>query len=263
MLDVVDVSKTYGSGEGATLAIERLRFRVEKSEFVAVVGPSGCGKTTLLQCMSGLMAPTSGSVTFRGAPVTEPPRGLAIVFQDYARSLFPWLTVEDNVSLPIRKGRSRAEVRRMTDEALDAVSLSTFRRHYPWQLSGGMQQRAAIARALAYQPDVLLLDEPFASVDAQTRFELEDLVLAVRRDFGITCLLVTHDVDEAVYMSERVVILTRSPSVVQEVLRVELPEPRDQVTTKAEPHFAELRGHVYRAITDAHAPAVRRARLAT
>ena len=245
MLEVVGLSKSYESDGRVTRAIERIDFRVEELEFVGIVGPSGAGKTTLLKCMAGLLAPTSGRTLLRGAPVTEPPPELAVVFQDYSRSLFPWFSVRRNVLLPLRNKDDVADKAAVADEAIRAVGLGGFEEHYPSQLSGGMQQRVAIARALAYQPRVLLMDEPFASVDAQTRAELEDLVLRVREQFGVTVILVTHDIDEAVYMSDRVVVLSGPPSTVKEILDVDLPRPRDQVATKALPAFAELRARVY------------------
>jgi len=254
LLEVDGVSKTYETGGGQVVqAIGEITFAVGENEFVSVVGPSGCGKTTLLQCISALMPATTGEVRLRGQRIVQTPRDLAIVFQDYSRSLFPWLTIGDNVRLPIRKTGSKEEIARAVDEALAAVSLTKFKDHYPYQLSGGMQQRAAIARALAYSPRILLLDEPFASVDAQTRTELEDLVLRIGREFDITFLLVTHDVDESVYMSDRVVMLTHQPSVVLGELQIDLPWPRDQVETKRLPEFAELRAQVYQGITQAHA----------
>ena len=258
LLQVRELSKTYGTGPKATRAIAHLDFSVQEGEFVAVVGPSGCGKTTLLKCMAGLLRPTSGETVLRGQPVNEPPPEMAVVFQDYSRSLFAWLTVRKNVLLPLRRKADVADRERLVAESLAAVGLTDFVDHYPWQLSGGMQQRVAIARALAYQPKVLLMDEPFASVDAQTRSELEDLVLRVRRDFGVTIVLVTHDIDESVYMADRVVILTSPPSTVQETVTVDLPRPRDQIATKGMPAFADLRGHVYRAIMDAHTQSPRR-----
>ena len=248
MLDVVGLSKSYGTGAKVTRAIAQIDFRVEEFEFVGIVGPSGAGKTTLLKCMAGLLEPTDGQTLLRGRPVTAPPPELAVVFQDYSRSLLPWFTVRRNVELPLRNKAEIADRRRAADEALAAVGLAGFEDHYPWQLSGGMQQRVAIARALAYQPRVLLMDEPFASVDAQTRAELEDLVLRVREQFGVTIVLVTHDIDEAVYMSDRVVVLSRPPSTVQEILTIDLPRPRDQVETKALPAFASLRARVYEQI---------------
>jgi len=209
------------------------------------VGPSGAGKTTLLKCLSGLMEPTSGRAYIDGEPIDGPPPKMALVFQEYTRSLMPWLTVEKNIALPlVNKRLSKNDIRERVHEALDAVGLADVPSRYPWQLSGGMQQRVAIARALAYQPEVLVMDEPFASVDAQTRFDLEDLSLRVRDRFGITVVLVTHDIDEAVYLADRVVVLGGSPCHVRETIDVDLPVPRDQVHTRAEPRFAELRSHV-------------------
>jgi NitT/TauT family transport system ATP-binding protein len=172
---------------------------------------------------------------------------MALVFQEYNRSLFPWMTVRRNVGFPLR-GKKRADVDRLVEQALLSVGLASAIDRYPWQLSGGMQQRVAIARALAYQPRILLMDEPFASVDAQTRADLEDLVLEVRRQYEITIVFVTHDIDEAVYLSDRVIVLAPSPTRVQEVLDVPLPRPRDQVETKELPEFARLRAHVWRSI---------------
>jgi NitT/TauT family transport system ATP-binding protein len=249
MLRVTNLRKVYGSGETATEAIADLSFEVAEGEFVCIVGPSGAGKTTLLKTVSGLMAPTAGEVELAGEPVDGPPERMALVFQDYSRSLYPWMRVGENVAFPLRRKKlSKDERRHAVERAVDSVGLAGSIDKYPWQLSGGMQQRVAIARGLAYQPEVLLMDEPFASVDAQTRADLEDLVLRVRHDFGVTVLFVTHDIDEAVYMGDRVVILTPRPARVQEVLDIDLPRPRHQVQTKELPQFAHLRAHVYRAI---------------
>jgi NitT/TauT family transport system ATP-binding protein len=249
VLDIKGLSKTYGSGPKATHAIGDVSFTVLDGEFVCVVGPSGCGKTTLLKCIAGLLEPTCGEVVLRGRRVEGPPDELALVFQEYSRSLMPWSSVRNNVLLPLRhKKLSRAERRDLVAESLEAVGLTRFIDHYPWQLSGGMQQRVAIARALAYQPTILLMDEPFASVDAQTRGDLEDLILQVRDEYGITILFVTHDIDESVYLSDRVVVLTHSPTEVKEIVAVDLPRPRDQLATKELPEFVNLRAHVYRLI---------------
>jgi NitT/TauT family transport system ATP-binding protein len=249
MLKVTNLRKVYGSGETATEAIADLTFEVEKGEFVCIVGPSGAGKTTLLKTVSGLMAPTSGTIELAGEKVSGPPEQMALVFQDYSRSLYPWMKVGENVAFPLRRRKmSKAERNEVVAHAVESVGLKASIDKYPWQLSGGMQQRVAIARGLAYQPEVLLMDEPFASVDAQTRADLEDLVLNVRHEYGVTVLFVTHDIDESVYMGDRVVILTGRPARVQEVLQVDLPRPRDQVETKELPDFAHLRAHVYRAI---------------
>jgi NitT/TauT family transport system ATP-binding protein len=245
MLEIRGLAKSYGETE----AIREISFGIAAREFVCVVGPSGCGKTTLLKCMSGLLAPTAGQVALDGKVVTQPPEEMALVFQEYSRSLLPWLSVRGNVTLPLRhKKLPREERDRLVEEAVDAVGLTGFIDRYPWQLSGGMQQRVAIARALAYQPEILLMDEPFASVDAQTRGDLEDLILQVRERYGVTILFVTHDIDESVYLADRIVVLGPSPTTVKEILPVELPHPRDQVETKELPEFARLRAHVYRLI---------------
>jgi NitT/TauT family transport system ATP-binding protein len=249
MLEVSQLGKTYGEGENATHAIGSISFGIEEKEFVCVVGPSGCGKTTLLKCMSGLLEPSTGSTALKGRTVDGPPPEMALVFQEYSRSLLPWMSVRGNVTLPLRhKKLGKGETARLVEEAVEAVGLAAFIDRYPWELSGGMQQRVAIARALAYQPEILLMDEPFASVDAQTRGDLEDLVLQVREQFGVTVLFVTHDIDESVYLADRIVVLTPSPTEVREVLTVDLPHPRDQVDTKELPEFARLRAHVYRLI---------------
>jgi len=249
MLEVSQLGKTYGEGESATHAIGSISFGIEEKEFVCVVGPSGCGKTTLLKCMSGLLEPSTGRVALKGRQVTGPPPEMALVFQEYSRSLLPWMSVRGNVTLPLRhKKLGKDETKRLVEEAVEAVGLTRFIDRYPWELSGGMQQRVAIARALAYQPEILLMDEPFASVDAQTRGDLEDLVLRVREQYGVTILFVTHDIDESVYLADRIVVLTPSPTEVREEIGVDLPHPRDQVDTKELPEFARLRAHVYRLI---------------
>ena len=249
LLEIKSLSKTYGTGPKVTRAIGNVSLTVDEGEFACVVGPSGCGKTTLLKCIAGLLKPTSGEVLLRGKRVAGPPEQMALVFQEYSRSLMPWASVRNNVLLPLRhKKLKTAERRALVEEALEAVGLTTFIDHYPWQLSGGMQQRVAIARALAYQPTILLMDEPFASVDAQTRGDLEDLILRVREEFGITILFVTHDIDESVYLADRVVVLTHSPTEVKEIVPVALPRPRDLIATKELAEFAQLRAHVYRLI---------------
>jgi NitT/TauT family transport system ATP-binding protein len=237
MLHVEHLKKSYGAVE----AIGDVSFDVSDGELVCVVGPSGCGKTTLLKCISGLLEPTAGRVHADGT--------LALVFQEYSRSLFPWMTVRQNVAFPLRRKKlDKREVRAIVEQTLASVGLEHTLDRYPWQLSGGMQQRVAIARALAFKPQLLLMDEPFASVDAQTRADLEDLVLEVRRHYEITIVFVTHDIDESVYLSDRIVVLTPSPTTVQEIVEVPLGQPRDQVQTKERPEFAHLRAHIWRSI---------------
>lgn len=249
LLDVSGLSKLYEGSGRRVEALRDLTFGVESGELVCLVGPSGCGKTTLLKCVGGLLAPTGGQVTLAGRPVNGPPPGMAFVFQEYGRSLLPWMRVGDNVELPLRqKNLTRQRRRELVADALHSVGLSDAAGAYPWQLSGGMQQRVAIARALAYEPDVLLMDEPFAAVDAQTRADLEDLVRGLWRERGITILFVTHDIDEAVYLGERVIVLSASPTVVKEELRIDLPDERDQLHTRVAPRFAQLRTRVYEQI---------------
>ena len=249
LLEIEGLGKTYGEGDGATHAIGDISFELGEKEFVCVVGPSGCGKTTLLKCMSGLLEPSAGEVRLRGEKVVGPPESMALVFQEYSRSLLPWLSVRGNVVLPLRhKKLEKAEQTKLVEDAVEAVGLTKFIARYPWELSGGMQQRVAIARALAYQPEILLMDEPFASVDAQTRGDLEDLIPQVRDRYEMTILFVTHDIDESVYLSDRIVVLSPAPTSVRETLDVGLPQPRDQVATKELPEFAQLRAHVYRLI---------------
>ena len=254
VLSVKALRKAYNVGKPTErLAISDVSFDVAKGEFVCVVGPSGAGKTTLLRCLSGLLHPTTGEVRFEGTPLQAVPDRLSVVFQDYSRSLFPWLTVSKNVAVPLKvAGVAKEQREARISEVLHAVGLGDVGKSYPWQLSGGMQQRVAIARALAHQPDMLLMDEPFASVDAQTRFDLEDLILQVRAQFGITVVLVTHDIDEAVYLADRVVVLSSPPSVVEEIVTVPLPRPRDQLVTRSSETFGQLRRHLMELVTAHH-----------
>jgi NitT/TauT family transport system ATP-binding protein len=250
ILEVVHLSKLYEDGERTVHAVADLSFSVARGRFVCIVGPSGCGKTTLLKCIAGLLQPSGGSIVFQGKAVRrEPPERLAFVSQDYSRSLLPWMSVRGNVLLPLRhKFRDRQKRMQLVESALTAVGLTRFLDHYPWQLSGGMQQRVAIARALAYQPDLLLMDEPFASVDAQVRADLEDLILDVSARFGITVFFVTHDIDEAAYLADEILALSPSPARIIETVLVDLPRPRDQIRTKELPQFAHLRSRVFRLI---------------
>lgn len=245
ILETRRISKTYPSKKGDIVAIGDVSFNVEHNEVFGIVGPSGAGKTTLLKCLAGLLQPTSGEVTLLGQRVTKPPREMAMVFQDYSRSLLPWLTVADNVALPLRCQKvPKSEIVERCQAVLAAVGLANRGTAYPWQLSGGMQQRVAIARGLAFRPEVLLLDEPFGSLDAQTRSELEDLVHDIRGRFDMTFLLVTHDIDEAVYLCDRVAVLSEAPSRVKEVLDIHLDVRGNQVTSKALPEFSSYRGQI-------------------
>ncbi|GLY33477.1 ABC transporter ATP-binding protein [Kineosporia sp. NBRC 101731] len=251
-LDIRKLSKIYDGHGRRVEAIRELSFTVRRGELLTVVGPSGAGKTTLLRCICGLLEPTGGEVLLDGVKVIGPPRDLAMVFQEYGRSLFPWMTVRQNVERPlIEKGLGRAERRAVVSDALAAVGLLDSHDAHPWQLSGGMQQRVAIARAVAYRPGVLVMDEPFAAVDAQTRADLEDLVRGLWRHLGVTIVFVTHDIDEAVYLGERVLVLSDRPTVLLQDVTVDLPDERDQLTTRSDARFATLRAQVYRLIQQA------------
>ncbi|WP_310278313.1 ABC transporter ATP-binding protein [Haloactinomyces albus] len=251
MLDVAELGHTYGGGQTHT-AMSDLSFTVEAGELVCIVGPSGCGKSTLLRCIARLIEPSRGQVHLHGDLVREVPEDLAVVFQDYSRSLFPWMSVRGNIEFPLRsRGVSKSERRERAEETLSRVGLPDAATKYPWQLSGGMQQRVAIARALACRPTLLLMDEPFASVDAQTRFDLEDLLLQVRREQDTTVLLVTHDIDESVYLSDRVLVLSKSPASIVADLPVGLGTDRDQITTRESETFVHLRSEIARLLRDA------------
>ena len=260
ILEIRNLSKTYGSGNGSNTALGDVSLKVEQGELVSIVGPSGCGKTTLLKSIAGLIEPSGGTVEFMGRPVRGVPDDLAVVFQDYSRSLFPWMKVGANVAFPLRSlGLRRDEIERRVHESLEAVGLGDKAGKHPYELSGGMQQRVAIARGLAYRPKVLLMDEPFASVDAQTRSELEDLTRTVHREYDMTIAFVTHDIDESVYLADRVIVLRRSPGGVLAEVQIELPEERDQISTKSMPEFIRVRSQVAQYIRSAASAAPVRA----
>jgi NitT/TauT family transport system ATP-binding protein len=246
LLKVDGLRKAF-AGPPRVDVLANVSFSVREGEFVSVVGPSGCGKTTLLLALAGLQAGDGGSIEFAGAAVRDrTPEGMAIVFQDYSRSLLPWKTNLGNVLFGMHRfrGQSTAEKTERAMALLESVGLTGFERHYPWQLSGGMQQRVAIARGLASRSRLLLLDEPLASVDAQTRADLQDLLLGIAARFGQTCVLVTHDVEEATYMGDRIVVLSKRPTSVAREIAVELPRPRDQIETREKPRFLEIRHEV-------------------
>jgi NitT/TauT family transport system ATP-binding protein len=253
-VDVHDVGHDYPRGKTIHRVLDKVGFTAAHGEVVCIVGPSGVGKTTLLRSIGGLQRPTRGQVTINGAALDGPSSLVGLVFQDYSRSLFPWLSVLDNVTLPLRGRCSRAERTQRGRDALREVGLLDAETKRPWELSGGMQQRVAIARALVYQPAVLLMDEPFASVDAQTRAGLEDLVLRVRADLDQTVILITHDIDEATYLADRVIVLYGSPASVIAEIPVPLGTERDQVTTRSTPDFAQLRAEVHQFVRRGQQP---------
>lgn len=238
--------KSFATAVGTTVALNGINLDIEAGSFVSIIGPSGCGKSTLLQIIAGLCSPTAGEVHYGQSRVTGPPPGVIYVFQQYTRSLFPWKTVERNVAFGLENQErlSRAEITDRTKELIGLVKLTGFERHYPWQLSGGMQQRVAIARALVCRPAVLLMDEPFSAVDALTRAGLQELLRQLWRELGLTVVFVTHDVDEGIYLSTRVVALTRSPGTIAIDVPIDLPTPRDQIATRALPAYLDYRGRL-------------------
>ncbi|AOI80579.1 MULTISPECIES: ABC transporter ATP-binding protein [Burkholderia] len=232
ILDVRHVGKRFATPQGECVALDDISFRTHRREFVCVIGPSGCGKSTLIRILAGLDAQTSGEVLLDGKPVDGPGADRGMVFQGY--TLFPWLTVKKNVMFGLRmNGSGSGEAEREALQWLDLVGLTRFADVYPHQLSGGMKQRVAIARALANRPRILLMDEPFGALDAQTRARMQTHLLDIWRNIDVTILFITHDLDEAIFLADRILVLKANPGGVQELIEVPVPRPRDysQVNT--------------------------------
>jgi len=248
----VTVSMPGPRGKRAILSA--LDFEVEPGEIVMVVGRSGTGKTTLLRVLGGLVPASAGTVLLGGQVVSGPPASAVTVFQDYAHALLPWRSVRRNVALGLegRRDCSRVERDQRVARALEVVGLAARADDRPWRLSGGMQQRVQIARALALQPRVLLMDEPFGALDAMTKASLQDQLLEVHGRTATTIVFVTHDIDEAVYLGDRVVVIDGQPGSITQEIPVDLPRPRDQLATKERPEFLELRRRVYDAVGGVH-----------
>jgi NitT/TauT family transport system ATP-binding protein len=228
---------------GTLRVFENVDLEIGQRECVAIVGPSGCGKTTMLRCIDGLVEPTEGTVEIDGVVVRKPPKGVAVVFQHFG--LFPWKTVYENVAYGLRMiNAAKSTIEERVPRFIEMVGLKGFEKAYPYQLSGGMQQRTGLARALAVEPDVLLMDEPFASIDAQTREILQFELLRIWESRPTSMVFVTHSIEEAVLMGDRVVVLKGRPSGVHEVIDVGLPRPRTRETL-ATPRFQEVREHVW------------------
>jgi NitT/TauT family transport system ATP-binding protein len=244
----------YTVGDVAPLTIlQDISLTVREHEFVCIVGASGCGKTTLLRLLGGLLQPTQGAVTFRGKPVSGPDRALAIVFQDYAKALLPWRTVAGNVELALESRRvPRAERPAIIHKLLEQVGLADRTEAFPGQLSGGMQQRLQIARCLAQAPQVLLMDEPFGALDAMTRQALQDEVARLCATSGVTVVFVTHDLEEAIYLGDRVIAMESRPGRIGEVVDVDLPRPRNQLTTREDSRFLALRHRLFGLLPAGH-----------
>lgn len=234
------ISKSFSLADGSTVdALSGISLAVADSEFVSVLGPSGCGKTTLLRIVAGLETPTSGTITLDGERIAGPSPRMAMIFQEY--SLYPWRTVIDNIEFGLEiRGMTREERKKRAIEYLDLVGLRDFAGRFPYELSGGMRQRVAVARALAIDPAILLMDEPFGALDAQTRNRLQRELLDIWEKTRKTVLFVTHSVDEAVYLSDRIVVLTPRPGRIREIVPIRLPRPRERTDVE----FARIRRYV-------------------
>jgi ABC-type nitrate/sulfonate/bicarbonate transport system ATPase subunit len=247
---VVDgLGVTLTAAEGPLEILREISFSVAEGEIVGIVGRSGTGKTTLLRVLGGLLPATVGTVNLDGQPVTGPPGTVVTVFQDYGNALLPWRTVTRNVSLPIEKV-ARAERTQRVAQALRMVGLEGRATDYPWRLSGGMQQRVQIARALAMNPRVLLMDEPFGALDAMTKATLQDELLRVKELTGATIIFITHDIEEAIYLSDRVFVIAGAPGRLTFQLPTELPRPREQLATRELPQYLRLRHAIGEALQD-------------
>lgn len=238
-VEVDEVSIVFGRGADEVIAVDRASLRVRRGEFVCIVGPSGCGKSTLLNAVAGFEPPWEGEVRVGGCRVDGPGPDRGMVFQQ--PTLFPWKTVKNNVAHgPRMMGKGNAEASRIADRLLEQVGLSRFARAYPHMLSGGMRQRVAIARALANNPEVLLMDEPFGALDAQTRLMMQESLLQIWSLIGATVLFVTHDIDEAIFLADRILVMSASPGRILREVEVTLPRPRDADLTLS-PEFIELK----------------------
>jgi NitT/TauT family transport system ATP-binding protein len=242
LLEFDHVSLSFG---GKTV-IDDVSFALGAGEFVCVVGPSGCGKTTLLRMAAGLNGPDAGAVRLRGEPLREPSPDIAMVFQDYSRALLPWRTAAGNVRLALEaSGVPKVRRQERVDALLGMVGLREHAHKRPAQLSGGMQQRLQIARCLSQKPRLLLMDEPFGALDAMTRQSLQDELLELVRSSGAAVLFVTHDLEEAIYLGDRVVALEAHPGRLNRIVPVDIPSPRDQLTTRENAEFLRLRHELY------------------
>ncbi len=241
------VNLSYGGGSSQQrLILENITLDVREGEFLSIVGPSGSGKTTLLRMFAGLAKPTAGDVQFRGQIVSGPSRERAIIFQDYSKALLPWRTVAGNIALSLEaEGIRPAEQKPIVAALLGKMGLERAADQYPGQLSGGMQQRVQIARCLAQRPKILLMDEPFGALDAMTRQALQDEILTLSREQQMTVVFITHDLEEAIYLGDRVVVLGDTPARIIETIDVDLPHPRDQLTTREDPRFLAHRHRLF------------------
>lgn len=242
-VSILCIEKKYNTRKGEVVALNGVNFDIKENEFICVIGPSGCGKSTLLNIIAGLLEPTAGQILVDGKPIQGTGTDRGVVFQQYA--LFPWLTVKKNVEFGLKlKGLSKDECDSIAMKYLKMVELEKFADSYPKELSGGMKQRVAIARAYAMNPEVLLMDEPFGALDAQTRTQLQTELLKAWQEENKTCFFVTHDIEEAIVLATRVVIMSARPGRIKEVVDIDIPYPRDQETKMSE-RFIELKNHIW------------------
>jgi NitT/TauT family transport system ATP-binding protein len=238
------VSVEFATDRGPLRVVDDVSYGIANGEFVSVIGPSGCGKTTMMNIVAGFMRPKSGSVLLDGKPITGPGPERGVIFQEYG--VFPWLSVEDNIAFGLKLAANRVpdrEIREICQRYMQLMGLADFAKAYPKTLSGGMRQRLAIARAYAVKPQFLLMDEPFGALDAQTRSNMQDLLLQVLAAEGKTVMLITHSVEEAIYLSSRIIVVTARPSRIREIIEVKFPYPRNEALHESR-EFGELRSHI-------------------
>lgn len=250
MIDVRNVTKIFNSSKNEQIvALEQVSFTVDKGQFVSIVGPSGCGKSTLLYIIAGLVKPTSGEVLVNNKPISGPGPDRGLVFQDYA--LFPWLTVYDNIKYGLEEKKiPKFEIDKIVNRYIELMGLKGFERRYPKELSGGMKQRVAIARTLACDPEIILMDEPFGALDAQMREILQEELLKIWQDSKKTILFVTHSVEEAVYLSQKVIVMTNRPGKVKKVVDVTVNKYKDREELNNDPHFISLKNYIWRLVRE-------------
>lgn len=236
ILEITNLKKRFVKDSKKILALENISFDVSRGEFLSIVGLSGCGKTTLLKIIADILKPSEGIISRKGKST--------LVFQDYNKSLFQWKTVKGNILFGLTRGNLRSK--KNFNNYVSTMDLKGFENHYPYELSGGMQQRVAIARALAYNPDIILMDEPFGSLDKQTREYLEDELLKIWQKFRKTIVFVTHDIGEAIYLSDRIIVLSRRPAKVILDIKISLNRPRNQLKTRENKRFIEYRHEIYK-----------------
>ncbi|KUO62777.1 MAG: hypothetical protein APF84_03785 [Gracilibacter sp. BRH_c7a] len=242
VVEIRGATKTFNDGQ--VITFQDLNLTIEKNKIICIVGPSGCGKTTLLRCINGLAKLSKGEILFQGCKVSEPDPRMAMVFQQFG--LFPWKTVKDNIAYPLKLRQvNRYEIESAVKKNIETVGLCGFEDSYPYQLSGGMQQRVGLARALATEPTLMLMDEPFAAVDAQTREVLQGELLNLIQQKERTMVFITHSIDEAIILGDKVAVMSKRPSNILELLDVEFEKPRDMKVVKGLPRFNELRVHIW------------------